>query len=294
VSKALLAVIVVNYGSPDLVEHSYVDFDFAAANAQLVLVDNFRDPASTDAARALCARKGWEFVESKTNAGFGAGVNAGARRAEELGAEALLIANPDLVVSTVTATALAREALEDRNLALSPRMLREDGSIWFDGADVLVQEGTVTMRSGSDSAGPTGWLSGACIFLSAELWSRAGGFSEEYFLYWEDVDFSWRIRRAGGRLRVASDHDVVHQVGGTQEGPGRSPAYVYYNCRNRMLFAVRHLSAADVTSWRRGAARYCRKVLLRGGKRAILASPIELTTAALRGYRDGVRLARGM
>ena len=47
--------------------------------------------------------------------------------------------------------------------------------------------------------------------------SELGGFDDEYFLYWEDVDLSYRCTRAGGALLVRQDLEVLHDVGGTQE-----------------------------------------------------------------------------
>ena len=44
------------------------------------------------------------------------------------------------------------------------------------------------------------WLTGASLAMSITLWEQVGGFDERYFLYWEDVDLSWRILQAGGEL----------------------------------------------------------------------------------------------
>ena len=58
--------------------------------------------------------------------------------------------------------------------------------------------------------GETGWAAGACIPMPAELFHRAGGFDEAFFLYCEDVDLSWRLRLLGYRLLYRPACPVYH------------------------------------------------------------------------------------
>lgn len=285
------AIVVVNYGSHELIERNFRDFnlDFGEDGVTVVVVDNFRDTASSSAVAEVCARSGWELVANARNVGFGAGVNAGAARALALGADVLLLANPDLELGREAATALIELARADPMRAVSPVVRRLDGSVWFGGAQVLVEEGRTTTRPNADSAAPGGWLTGACIALSFQLWTLSGGFDEDYFLYWEDVDFSWRITAAGGSLEVREELSVLHDVGGTQGGSGKSPVYVYYNCRNRLLFAARHLDGATRSRWRRSSLRYGRAVALRAGRRAFLRNPARLSWAVLSGTWHGLQ-----
>jgi N-acetylglucosaminyl-diphospho-decaprenol L-rhamnosyltransferase len=134
------------------------------------------------------------------------------------------------------------------------------------------------------------WLSGACLAFRIDSWRAVGGFDPDYFMYWEDIDLSVRWRASGRPLRVVVE-TVVHDVGATQSGDGKSSLYVYYNCRNRLLFA-RNLSAIQKAAWARTAGEYARRVLQRGGRRALLRRAVPLTIAALRGTRDGRRMLR--
>jgi GT2 family glycosyltransferase len=65
---------------------------------------------------------------------------------------------------------------------------------------------------------------------------------EAYFMYYDDSDFSARIRRAGGRIRYVPSARVLHDVQGssgrTSEGP--SLLALYYTTRNRPLFIGRN------------------------------------------------------
>jgi GT2 family glycosyltransferase len=132
--------------------------------------------------------------------------------------------------------------------------------------------------------------------VSAELWDRVGGFADDYFLYWEDIDLSHRVLAAGGRLEVSATATAIHAEGGTQginshaSGTPKSTTYYYHNIRNRLLFAAIHLSAADVRRWRRTAPRVAWEVLLEGGRRQLIRSPRPIIAAA-RGLRDGLRMS---
>jgi len=131
-----------------------------------------------------------------------------------------------------------------------------------------------------------------------DLWRTLGGFDARYFLYWEDVDLSWRARRAGADLAVVKDVTVFHDVGGTQkhgqDGSAKSPVYVYYNCRNRLVFAAQHLGRLDRTRWLLTSPRYAWAVLQRGGRRALARSPLRLIWAAVGGTVAGAAYATGV
>ncbi|ARC57717.1 N-acetylglucosaminyl-diphospho-decaprenol L-rhamnosyltransferase [Frondihabitans sp. 762G35] len=292
------AVIVVNYGSSALLRSNLAPLSRARPGLLVVVVDNFTDEREAAALGALGRAEGWEVVLSPENVGFGAGMNLGAARALERGAGTLVLLNPDALLSPEALDALAGEVEREPSVMVAPRILRPDGSVWFEGSDLYLDDGRIrSRRRRIEGARVEEWLSGACVALSAELWKRCGGFDEEYFLYWEDVDLSRRVTRAGGALRVASDVDVVHAEGGTQgdgaeeTGQAKSSTYYYYNIRNRMLFAARHLDDDAVRRWSRQALPIAWEVLLQGGRRQLVTTPSTLLVA-LRAVRDGRRIAR--
>jgi GT2 family glycosyltransferase len=184
---------------------------------------------------------------------------------------------------------------------VSPVVVRPDGSDWFSGCDLYLDSGY--MRSRRKRDGDTGrrvepWLSGACLMVSSQLWNELGGFSDSYFLYWEDVDLSFRTRRLGGDVVVLDSAMAVHDEGGTHEvdsrakvGRGKSATYYYYNLRNRLLFASRCLDDSDIRRWMRTSVQAARDVLLQGGKRQFLR-PVKPLSAAFRGTWDGLRIAQ--
>ena len=282
-----LGVVVVNHGSSELLRRNLAEHDLRPVAEHIVVVDNHSNDAEGEAVRELAHRMGWHLVALPENAGFGAGMNAGVARARALGCTVFLLLNPDARIGREVLAELHRDCVTEPLRLLSPRLVREDGTTWFEGATVLVDRGITSTAPGSDSSAINGWLTGACLIVHRDLWDRLGGFDDSYFLYWEDIDLSWRCREVGGRLGVRNDLSVAHSVGGTQQTTGKSSMYVYYNCRNRMIFAAKHLPRRTMLAWLAHSPGYAWRVIQRGGRRDLLRRPLSLTWAALRGTATG-------
>lgn len=284
------AVIVVNYGDPALIAANLGEDIDVDDGALVVLVDNFSTEQSREAARALCRARGWEFVPSE-NLGFGAGVNRGVVAARALGHEVLITLNPDATASAEVLRSLARHLQDHPSSLVSPAMDSGDGRPHFRGAQVHRRTGQ--MRSSwspcDDDPEWANWLSGACLGFSAAAFDVLGGFSEEYFLYWEDVDISRRAVEHGLRLDLREDLRVVHDEGGTQKSAddrAKSSTYYYYNVRNRLLFGRRHVRGRDWTRWVLATPGQSSLIWRRGGRRQVLTQPGGLL-AAVRGAIAG-------
>ena len=81
-----------------------------------------------------------------------------------------------------------------------------------------------------------GFCGGAVLLRTAAV-RAVGGFPAEFFLYYEDLDTSWRLRRAGWMIRAVPGAVVVHRHGATADQ--RSALFHFYNERNRLLTLIR-------------------------------------------------------
>jgi GT2 family glycosyltransferase len=293
---ASLAIVVVNYGSSALLERNLLPVA-RESGVRIIVVDNLTDAAERAAVEALAARERWSTVLPDGNTGFGVGMNLGVARAREEGCTRYLLLNPDATIGVADLRALVRRSEEAPLSLLAPRVLRPDGSVWFDGADLYLDDGRIRSPRRRAALAPERWepwLSGACLLVTDELWQRVGGFHDGYFLYWEDVDLSHRVLAVGGALEVVAEASAMHAEGGTQGvdgGAAKSATYYFYNIRNRMLFAVTNLDAADVRRWRRLILPIAWEVLLQGGRRQFLRS-VDPWVAGLRGVLAARRIAR--
>ncbi|RKR72938.1 glycosyltransferase family 2 protein [Frondihabitans australicus] len=293
-----VTVVVVSYGSAALLRENLAPLTRSAPHLSVVVVDNRTDDAERALLVALAAGEGWATVLPDSNTGFGGGMNLGVARALDDGADRLLLLNPDATVDQASVEGLAAVVDEEALTLAAPRILRPDGSVWFAGSDLYLADGRIrSRRRRLDGAEVEEWLSGACLMLSRELWEVTGGFDEGYFLYWEDVDLSHRVRAAGGALRVVEEATAVHAQGGTQgsagahgAGEAKSATYYRYNIRNRLLFAARHLDTPTLVAWRRLTPRVAWEVLLQGGRRQFVTSPGTLLVG-LRAVLEGRGIA---
>lgn len=298
-----LAVVVVNYASARLLQRNLVTVEREAREIDpdplIIVVDNWSGPDERRAAEELAAAQGWLLIAPASNTGFGGGVNIGVTRALEEGATDVLVINPDAHIDRSSLHSLAAATATSRTTLASPMIEDSEGRTWFAGIDLLLDDGTMRARRKRVDGDPRPfepWLSGACLWVTREVWEMSGGFDHDYFLYWEDVDFSRRVVAAGGSLALVDDARAIHDEGGTQRSEpelsrAKSEHYYYYNIRNRMLFAVRHLDDEDVRRWRRSIPRTAREVILRGGRRQLLQSVVPVR-AYLRGVREARRIAR--
>lgn len=287
------ALVVVNFGSSDLLESNLATMTLPHG-VRVVVVDCFSSTAERARVATLCAEADWTPVLLDENAGFGGGVNAGAARAIAGGAEVIATLNPDATIDQAHLSALIGAARTDPAALVSPRILTGEGRVWFAGADLYLDDGSTAGRSRREErAGRPRieWATGACFAMSRALWERVGGFDDEYFLYWEDVDLSRRIQETGGRLVLLDQAVAVHDEGQTHgraaTDRAKSATYYYFNIRNRLMYAAKHLDETGVRSWLRTAGGVSYRILLQGGRRQLLS--IAPWRAYLRGLRDGRR-----
>jgi len=291
---ASIAVIVVNYGSTELIRGN-LDVPRDLAGIRVVIVDNFSDAAERARISKLCAERGWTPVLLDSNAGFSAGVNAGMAAAAGHSTDAYLVLNPDASIDVATVDALHQHVTEHPMELVSPLITNPDGSTWSDGHAVQLQNGRMRRRPGLADIGPDEepWIAGTCIALSEQLRAAIDGMPNGYFLYWEDVDLSVRVRRSGGQLRIREDLVATHDQGRTQrdaDGPKLSNIYYYYNCRNRLVFGSRFLSRRRQLNWILSTPRQSWLILLRGGgKRELIRRPRALL-AGLTGSVAGLMI----
>lgn len=289
---ARLGVVVVNYGSHRLLAEHLADLS-GVSDVVVVVVDNLHSEPEREAVSRLAGARGWDLVARPGNDGFGRGVNAGVARATDLGCTSFLVVNPDARVSLACLRELWTSAEADRGAVFAPALVTSSGDPYFRGCQVNLRTGRMRSHWSGDGGDAVwrDWLTGACLAFHRDAWTRVGGMDEDFFLYWEDVDFSLRCRAVGLSLVIRTDLVAVHDEGGTQErhGNAKSATYYFYNCRNRLLFATRHLSRTRQLRWMATTPRESWAILLRGGRRQLVHSSQPLR-ATVRGSVDGIGL----
>lgn len=164
-------------------------------------------------------------VLSYTHFGQNLGSAAGHNRlAGTSTAELILILNPDAQVAFDTVEALASRLKPDVGIVEARQVPIEHPKDFTEGS------------------GDTSWASTACAMTSRAAFDRIGGFdAETFFLYCDDVDYSWRLRIAGLRVVYEPAGRVFHDKRLTLTGDWpSSPAERYYSAEAALLLAYKY------------------------------------------------------
>lgn len=222
--------MVVSWNTRPLLEGCLRSLEAGALSGRLgvCVVDNASDDGSADLVREHFP---WAaLVASERNLGFGAAVNLGAEQAD---APWLAIANADVTVAPDALDALLAAAAADPGAgALAPRLLLPDGSTQHSVHGFPSVPVTLALALGVDRLAPrladrlllvgawdpgrprrVPWAIGAFLLLRRDAWAAAGGFDPEQWMYAEDLELGWRLRRAGFATRYVPGARVEHRSG---------------------------------------------------------------------------------
>ncbi|GEL45167.1 putative dTDP-rhamnosyltransferase [Cellulomonas hominis] len=245
-APARVRVVTIAYHPGDeLADFARTLADATTADVELVIVDNGTDPEVAD---RVAAEAGGRVVRTGANLGYGAGANAGAAGAT---APWLVVANPDVVWRPGSLDALLAAGERHPSAgALGPALLNEDGTVYPSARELpSLTQGvghallgkvwpgnpwTRAYQRRQETAGTervAGWLSGACLLLRREAFEAVGGFDEDYFMFFEDVDLGERLGRVGRPSVYVPSAQVVH-VGG-----------VSWKARPAAMISAHHRSA---------------------------------------------------
>lgn len=233
-----LSVIIVNYNAAQYVlgavasleRQKFAGPDGRDGRLEIIVIDNASSPADVALLQGL--PPGAMLVRNERNVGFAAANNQGVERAS---GQYLCLLNPDTTVLDGALEALLQHLYRYPEIgAVGPKIWADDErTVLLPPGDpptlafLLAQiVGEAFPTWGRRHAGRwngyalTFWrsraplevpmLSGACIATSRRVVERIGGFDPRYFLYYEDADWCRRVRRAGYRLVVVPEAQIVH------------------------------------------------------------------------------------
>lgn len=241
-----VTVVILNYKVKQAVInciHSLGDSDYQ--NMDIIVVDNNSQDGIREEIQQFSDIK---FIENQQNLGYTGGNNIGIKYALSIGADYIVILNPDTEVAKNTISELVR-VMKQRQAGIgSPKILFNDRkTIWFAGG-IFDKDNVIGKHKGVneedhgqyDEIEETDYATGCATMVSSEVFRKTGLLDEKYFMYYEDNDFSLRACQLGFKV-IYIPSAIVYHENAKSSGLG-SPLQDYFITRNRMLYAIKHLS----------------------------------------------------
>lgn len=292
-----VAAVVVHYGDDRLLERCLGSIAASSrVSVSLVVVDNGRHRNPGLRSRVVTGRG--TYLHYPENPGFAAGANAGLRCARmRYESDVFVVLNSDVCLGRHCLRLLAECLLRDDQVGIvGPALLSasEPRRYWNVGTSVSWPRGQprsrqhgASYRFGQLEPVDVDYVCGAVLGVRREVLGSVGFLNEDYYLYYEDAEFSFRARDAGYRVLVLPSARAWHSGGGSFEGLSRRA--LYYRTRNRLVFSAAWNPCRIRGAWSR--SWFVSKALLRAAGQLVAGRRSEAATLcrALRDYYRGTR-----
>lgn len=245
-----VSIILVNWNSYQvtlecLLSLRKIDY----RNFEVIVVDNGSVDSSAD--QLLASAPEIRLIKTGANLGFAGGNNAGMRNALARGADYVLLLNNDTVVAQDFLTQMMRVAESDPAIgALSPKIF------FFDRPDRLNYGGgehrlfrlfpkVLGLRQKDDgrfgAVREVTFLTGCALLIKANVLRQVGVLEEVYFHFYEDIEWSLRLVKAGHKGVFVPQAVVWHKEHYVTDRNQSTGFIEFYLARNNVIFARKHV-----------------------------------------------------
>jgi len=240
----------------------------AYENRKVIVVDN----GSTDDSVSRIRRRflGAEVVLTGKNLGFPCGCNAGIRQALAEGTDYVWLLNNDAIADPGALDALVDRAERDPQVGAvgsaiycmeEPNQLQAWGggyvNFWMGRARHF-------LKPVSDEK--IQYLTGASLLIPRRVLESVGLLDEAIFLYWDDPEYCWRLRRAGWKLAVAGESRIWHK-GMSAYGRKNPKLDIFYNA-SAVRFFMQHSPTPLLSLWVGASLRIAKRLISGDWERA--------------------------
>ncbi|MDD5772642.1 MAG: glycosyltransferase family 2 protein [bacterium] len=228
-----LTISIVNWNTKELLKNCLESIfqNYSGNDYEVIVVDNNSNDGSIEMLEKCFPRV--KKIKNEYNAGFGKANNQAMAVCE---GEYILILNPDIVIKKGSLEKML-DFLEKNESAgaAGAKLLNPDGTVQMKGfyrkfpslmqillfKSVLYKifrhfEGISSRYfeyQDINNLHEVDQIPGACILVKREVYKKIGGFDEEYFIWYEDVDWCYRMKKAGWKLYYLPEAEITHYGG---------------------------------------------------------------------------------
>ena len=214
-----ISFIILNYQSEQYLKKCILSIkkNFSDVRHELIIVNN-----DTQALQVDFCKTNDQILNNYSNLGFSSACNLGAKKAN---GKILFFLNPDTEILDNKLTA-SLSFLEKESIGIiAPLLITADGRPQpWSGGKMITPLNTLAhnltkkrhfLNSDNSSIKRLEWVSGAAFLIRKELFEKVGGFDENFFMYFEDVDFCKRVRELKKEIILFPQSVVLHHGGGS-------------------------------------------------------------------------------
>ena len=244
-----VAVIIVNWKKYDITSSCIESIlNSTNSNFKIILVDNESDNKKV---KNFKYRNEIKIIQNKKNEGFSKANNIGIDYALKNNYDYTILINNDTIVEKKLIEVLLKTAQAKNFSVVQPLILKYNGKeIWNAGGRINYFFGNFITRkkvgnSLNSSHELTEWLTGCCCLFKTKIFKEIGKLDESFFAYYEDIDFSLRLKKHGYKIGFTSKTHVYHyesfsSISNNPKGGKLSPYVHYLNIRNHILVLKKH------------------------------------------------------
>ena len=231
-----VSIVTVNYKQPQVTTellNSIAELSFP--NLEVIVVDNAQ--AYDDTPLYKSHYEHVKVINVKENAGFAKGNNIGIRASS---GDYILLLNNDTEISNGLIEGLLKQFEGKHNIgAISPIIKYFDSpdKIQFAGfteVSKFTGRNELIHEQPKEEISDTAYFHGAAVMMPRGVINDCGLMPEEFFLYYEELDWSRIIKSHGYSIKVLSTVSILHKE--SISTGKNSPLKVYYQNRNRIHF----------------------------------------------------------
>ena len=256
-----ISVIIVSYKGAERLSsclRSLDGFSGGKMTTEVIITDNDSQDNAIDLLKEQYCR--FTFICNNVNGGFANGCNLGATAAT---GEYLLFLNPDTIVTEEAVGKLVEAAGENPSFTIiSCKQVRENGSesiAWgaFPGmwnltglqraiAGVFSSGSHIRTMPGNNDIWLPDWVSGSVILIRRDDFNAVGGFDDDYWMYYEDVDLCKKVTDRGGRVAFFRNITIEHNHGGSSRLNTKTTALTKTEVMiSRHLYISKHMQGPE-------------------------------------------------
>ncbi|MCH7674389.1 glycosyltransferase family 2 protein [candidate division KSB1 bacterium] len=251
-----VSIIIVNFSTQDLLNKLLISIKekMKSVEYEIIVVDNNSEDDSVEFLKNYFPKT--VLIENKTNVGFSKANNQGAKLAK---GKYLLFLNSDTLVCDGVAEKMLEYLQRKKSTAIvGPKLLNQDDTLQrscgifpnlcteFSGRTFLNRLFPTSKVFGAYRLGAwdyatekkVDWVSAACMLIRKDVFDQIAGFDENIYMFYEDVDLCFRVKKAGYKITFLPNAQIYHLHGGSWTNQREIP--IFNKGKSALYFFRKH------------------------------------------------------